>query len=45
MRRLERDNQYWRGVKACALWIGGALLGGAAFAYYVIEIVEKIRRW
>lgn len=41
MRRIERDKDYWRGVKACALWLGGTALGSAAFIYYVLEIVKS----
>lgn len=43
MRKMERESQFWKGVKACAVWLGGTLLGTAAFLYYVLEIVEKLR--
>lgn len=42
MRRLERENLFWKGVKACAMWIGGTLLGTAAFFYYVLEIIDRL---
>ena len=43
MRKMERESQFWKGVKACAVWLGGTLLGTAAFLYNVLEIVEKLR--
>lgn len=43
MRRLEKRDAFWRGVKACMQWIGGALLGGAMFLYYLLEVIDKFR--
>lgn len=34
---------FWRGVKSCLQWIGGALLGGVMFFYYLFEVVDRLR--
>ncbi len=43
MRKLERHNSYWKGVKACVQWIGGVLVGGTMFFYYLLEILERVK--
>ncbi len=43
MRRLERRDSYWRGVKNCIQWIGGVLVGGSMFLYYLLEILDRMK--
>ena len=43
VRRLEERDAFWRGVKACIQWIGGVLVGGSMFFYYLLEVLERIR--
>lgn len=43
MRRLEQNDSFWSGVKSCIQWIGGVLVGGSMFFYYLLEILEHLK--
>lgn len=43
IRKLESQNEFWRGVRSCAMWAGGTLIGTAAFIYYLLEIIKSVK--